>query len=418
MHTQSYAVIVIGAGQAGLSASYYLNQAGRDHLVLERGQIGESWRSQRWDNFMLNTAHKLNTLPGYEDRSQEPDGFGSATELAHTLADYVRDFQLPVVEQAQVLSVTKSSSSGLFEIRVYRHGQTEHYTSHQVILASGSKSEPKRPAFALNLASDIRQLHAGQYRHASQLPAGAVLVVGGAQSGCQIAADLVQAGRQVYLATSRVGRVPRHYRGQDIMDWLVQVGFFEARAQDIPDPAMRNMKPPQLTGTEGGRHTLSLQALARQGVTLLGKLSQINGRTVFFEANAPAHVQFADAFSAQVKQIIDGFIAQNQLSCPAPEPDLDDQPDPSCASHLTSLDLAERDVTTVIWATGFGGDYSYVNLPILDPDGYPTHRRGVSDVPGLYVLGMDWLQNRKSALLLGISADARLVVETLLSERP
>lgn len=414
MTTDVLDVIVVGGGHAGLSASYYLKQARLDHVVLERGQIGESWRSQRWDGFMLNSANKLNTLPGYEHQGGDPDGFRSAKALANTFADYASAFGLPVVENARVLSIKKNEESGLFEVVVSQSGRIERCLCRQVILASGMKSETRVPALADGFPPGVRQLHAGAYRHADQLPAGAVLVVGGAQSGCQIADDLADAGRTVYLSTSLVARVPRRYRGRDIMDWLVQLGFFDARAEDIADLAMRHMKPPQLTGAGRGQRTISLQALARKGVTLLGKLAGTDGQTVVFQPDAPQHVAFADDFSAQVKGMIDGFVAGNQLVVPAPEPDANDLPDAdaACASTVTALDLDKSGITSVIWATGFGADFSYVHLPVFDRDGYPKHVDGVTDVEGLYFLGLEWLRNRKSALLLGIKDDARFIVET------
>lgn len=258
MNTQSLDVIVVGAGQAGLSVSYYLKQHGLEHLVLERGRIGESWLSQRWDSFVLNTANKLNTLPGVRADADDPDGFWSARALAASMRAYVLAHQLPVSEDTTVLSIEKPIGDDGFTVTVSRQGQTLAYRSQQVIVASGAMNAKQIPPFAHQLAPDITQQHVSEYRQASRLPDGAVLVVGSGQSGCQVAEDLVEAGRTVYLATSRVARIPRRYRGQDMMDWLTQMGFFAMRADDVPDPALRHLRTPLLTGRDGGRRTLSL----------------------------------------------------------------------------------------------------------------------------------------------------------------
>lgn len=301
INTTPLDVIIVGAGHAGLSASYYLKQLGLDHLVFERGRIGESWSSQRWDNFTLNTANKLNELPGSAYWGNDPDGFSSASSFVQSLEHYASTNQLPVVENTRVLSVEKSDVSDCFEVTVLQSDRIDQYACRQVILASGAMNEKKIPAFANAISPAIRQLHTSEYRHAAQLPDGAVLVVGSAQSGCQIAEDLADAGRTVYLSTSRVARIPRRYRGKDIMDWLTTLGFFDMRAEDVPDPAMLHLKTPQLTGNDGGQRSISLQSLARKGITILGKLENANGQTVSVHPNAPMHVAFADDFSRQVK---------------------------------------------------------------------------------------------------------------------
>lgn len=240
-------VVVVGGGQSGLSASYFLKQQGLQHIVLERGRIGASWRSQRWDSFKLNTANKLNVLPGDKYEGNDPDGFCTAAEYVSMLEAYVQRFQLPVIEDVTVTSIEKVD--GLFKIT----GNKTWY-SQQVIIASGEQNEYKMPAFA----ASMHQLHAAQYRNAAQLPPGAVLVVGSAQSGVQIAEDLLENGRDVFLSTSMVPRVPGQYRGRDIMDWLVLMKFFDATKEEVP------FKPPLLTGIGKCRRTISLQSLAKK----------------------------------------------------------------------------------------------------------------------------------------------------------
>ena len=405
-------VIVVGAGHAGLSASYYLKNFGLSHLVFERGKAGESWRSQRWNSFMLNSSNKLNTLPG-DDGGKDPDGFSSSRQYVSSLEDYITTFQLPVLENTLVLSIEKDEINGIFNVTTSQHNRTGRYQARQVIIASGSMNERVFPSFAGNMSPGIQQLHGAEYRAPSQLADGAVLVAGSGQSGCQIAADLAAGGRKVYLSTSMVPRVPRRYRGRDIMDWLIPMNFFEARKEDIKDPMMLNMKVPHLTGVDGGQRTISLQSLAKQGVTILGKIKEADGKQVVLLPNAAMHIQFADGFSKKVKEMIDGFIMQNQIAAPSPEKDEEDTPDneAASASSIISLHLAEHNIRSVIWTTGFKANFSYIKLPVFDNEGNPKHQDGVADIGGLYFLGLSWLRKRKSITLVGIKEDAAFIAE-------
>ncbi len=405
-------VIVIGAGHAGLSASYYLTQKGMKHLVLERGKIGESWRTQRWDSFVMNTGYAANQLPG---NGQQPasDIFVSAIAFADALNDYADRFQLPVKEHTAVIAVEELPGQQMFAVKVVENGQHHTYNARQVIISAGSQTSKKIPGFAHKLPASLLQLHTSEYRNASQLPAGAVLIVGSAQSGCQVAADIARSGKKVWLSTSMVGRVPRQYRGKDIMDWLFTIGFFDARKSDITDPVIRNIKPPQLTGADGGHQTISLQWLAKKGVAIVGRTKDADENAIFFEQDAATHVQFADGFSAMVKNKIDGFIAANGILAPAPEDDTADLPDngSGCVSDRSSLHIKKDDIGTVIWTTGFSADFSFIKMPVCNNEGLPMHEEGVSSIAGLYFLGLPWLRTMKSALINGTKDDAAFIVE-------
>lgn len=406
-------VIVVGAGHAGLSASYYLKKNEVDHLVFERGKAGDSWLSQRWDSFTFNSPNKLNVLPGDQHDINKPDGFSLTKEFIFSLEKYIDTYKLPIIENTRVISIDKDSSSGLFNVTVSRNNRIEHYPCGQVIIASGAMSERSVPSFAFKISPAIKQLHTVEYRNPSLLPEGAVLVAGSGQSGCQIVEDLLDAGRKVFFSTSAVSRIPRRYRGKDIMDWLTDMKFFEVRTEEITDPQMLYMKPPQLTGTGGGNRTISLQSLAKKGAVILGKTETAAEKQFTFQPNADIHVQFADGFSKKVKGMIDEFIAKTQLTAPPAEFDPEDEADPdaSCASKITSLNLEEHNIKTVIWATGFSANFSYIKLPVFDDMGNPKHQQGVSDVKGLYFLGLPWLRKRKSITLFGIKEDAEFIFE-------
>jgi putative flavoprotein involved in K+ transport len=406
-------VIVVGAGYSGLAASYHLKEYGLDHIIFERGKIGESWRSQRWDNFRFNSTNKLNILPVDDPDPDDPDSFSSATAFVLALEHYVKTHQLPVVENSKVISIEKPGET--FVVSVSCNNEINKYFCRQVLIASGVANEIKVPSLAKNISRDIKQLHTSEYKNADQLPNGAVLVVGGAQSGCQITEDLLLAGRKVYLSTSMVGRIPRWYRGKDIFYWVVETKFYDIKAEEIKDPKTLELSPPQVSGTGSGRESMSLQSLSKKGAIILGKMNDTNKSIVFFQEDAAQHVKFADEFSQKIKQMIDDYIMENNLSAPEGHYDEADIPDvdASCASKITSLDLKENNINSIIWSTGFDHDHSYIKLPVFDDKGKLMHKDGIPGFPGLYFLGYPWLRTRKSPILFGIIEDVKFVVDEL-----
>lgn len=401
-------VIIIGAGHAGLSTSYYLQQSGVNHLVLERGDVGHAWRSQRWDNFRLNTGNKFNTLPG--DDAVDPEAFGTAHALATSMKDYVSRHKLPVTTGATVTSVETIGNAAGFVVSLETDGKERMITSRQVVVASGSQNTKRVSPLSTKLPPRINQLHSCEYRNAASLPEGSVLIIGSGQSGCQIAEDLVMQGRKVYLATSLVPRCPRYYRGKDIMDWLVTLGFFEARVQDLPDPAMKNLRTPLLKGTGTGRESLSLQGLRQTGVNLLGKLTDVAGEMATFTDDVSTKIAFADNFSLQVKKMIDDHIKANDLQIPTDIPDEDnDRSLESTAHNSATTTMKLNEVSSVIWATGFTHNFDYLKMPVFDETGSPIYHEGISEINGLYFLGLHWLKNRKSDILFGIKEDAQRI---------
>lgn len=409
-------VVIIGAGHSGLSISFNLKQLGLRHLVFEQNKIGNSWATQRWDTFKFNTPNKTNVLPGRENSNSDPDGFCSAMEFVAYLQDYARSLDLPALENSKVLSVDKASDSKSFSITVLHDGKAKTYKSKNVVVASGSQNRKTIPGFAPNISLEIGHFHASDYRHGDKLPEGAILVVGSGQSGVQIAEDLINAGRKVYISTSMVGRGPRRYRGKDIMDWMNIIGFNDHRPEDLPDPQMLKMKQPQISGVGPRGKTVSLQSLAKKGAVILGKMNNAYGDHVDFEANAGDHVKFADAFSLSIKKMIDEFIDKTKMEAPLPEIDTADLPDENadCVSNDTSVDLREHNITSIVWATGYSGDFSYLKLPVFNRDGTLKHKNGVSEIEGLYFLGFPWLRKRKSGIVLGIKEDAKFISEQLM----
>jgi len=404
---------VIGAGQAGLGISYFLQHHGMRHIVLERGRIGESWRTQRWNSFVLNSPNKFNVLPGDTYGGANPDGFDSAKNFVSYLEGYVSRLQLPVQEHTRVVSVERNSSA--YHVTVLVHGATQRYACRQVVVASGAMNELKIPSLAKNISPNVRQYHAGEYRAHSELPDGAVLVVGSAQSGLQVAEDLIEGGKRVFLSTSAVGRVPRRYRGKDILEWLLMVGFYDMKTEDITDPKEFEMRQPLVSGVGPLGHTQSLQSLARRGVVVVGKVDSASGNVVNVQPNAADHIRFSDEVSRKIKALIERFIVERDLDVPQPEPDPADEPDThaECASPMRSLDLKNENIGSIIWATGFGADFSYLKGSATDGRGRPSHRNGISNAAGLYFLGLPWLRKRKSGIINGIVEDATFIAENL-----
>jgi putative flavoprotein involved in K+ transport len=408
-------VVVIGGGHAGLCISKLLLDYGITHQVFERGKIGESWRSQRWLSFKLNSVNRLNLLPGQTPFFHDPEAFSYASEFVVQLEVYAQEFKLPVMENAVVTAVEKDEASPFFSVVVSINGVLKTFYSRQVVVASGGQNYISIPNFAQNISSGIVQKHAAEYRSADALPNGAVLVVGSAQSGTQIAEDLVNAGRKVFLSTCKVGRIPRTYRGKDIFDWMFGMGLYDI-LRDEANPELLQRRPPQVSGVGMRGKTCSLQSLAKKDAVILGKAENTDGYTIYLQPNAAEHVLFADQVSYELKRAIDDYIKKQNILAPPQDEDPNDVPDEkaSCASSVAALSLKDNNITSIIWATGFTGNYNYLRLPVFNDDKTLKHHNGISSFEGLYFLGLPWLRKRKSGIIWGIEDDASFIVERIL----
>jgi putative flavoprotein involved in K+ transport len=404
--------VIVGAGQAGLGVSYFLQRDGRKHVVFERGRIGESWLSQRWDSFRLNTPNSMNVLPGLPYDGPEPDGFWRRDELVHYFQRYVEHFQLPVRTGVTVLSVERAEDEERFLIKTRIAGHAEvPVLSRSIVIACGIQRTPKSPPTRSRIPHNVTQLHTANYRSPTALPPGAIVIVGGGQSGCQVAEELLSAGRTVYLCTSKVGRAPRRYRGRDLLEWWVDMKLCDVTFASLEDKSISRATPAQVSGVGRYGHTVSLQQLARQGAVILGRLLDVETGTLVLSDEGAAHVRYADAFSQRLKDDIDAYLARAGITPPPLENDPADVPDPlaECVSPLRRLNLREAKVSTVIWATGFTADFSWIHLPVLDANGKPIHQRGISPLRGLYFIGFPWLSSRKSGIIYGIEEDAHYI---------
>jgi putative flavoprotein involved in K+ transport len=386
---------VVGAGPAGLAASAALAARRVDHVVLERGRAGESWRTQRWASFRLNTVGWMNELLG----SQPRDGYPTGGEVVGRLERLAA--ACPVREG---VGVARLAPAGGGYALVTDDGELR---ARAVVVATGDQNRPRRPAIAGALPAWVAQVDTAGYRDPGQLPEGAVLVVGSAQSGCQIAEDLLAGGRRMVLATSRVGRVPLRHRGRETVEWLVEAGFMDQRPGDLADPSVMGAAQPILAPGRG----LSLPALARAGVTLAGRPVAVDGERVAFDDSLAANVAAGDAFVARLRALADESIRRRGLDAPPAEPDEHDRPvdlDPPA-----SIDLRAEQVGAVVWCTGFGGDFSFIDPGLVTAEGTPVRTDAAGPVPGLWYLGLRWLRRRCSGILFGFPGDAAVVADAV-----
>lgn len=401
--------VVVGGGQAGLSVSYHLREHAIDHLVLEQSdKPAEAWRNHRWDSFTLNTPNWQTRLPGAEYNGVDPEGFMSRSEVVAYLENYVVKFHLPIGFGVRIEWVERDETTGLYLIQA---SNGRRVTARNVVIATGLCQTPKVPRFSAALPSAIRQVHSDAYRNPQELLPGAVLVVGSAQSGAQIAEELHLAGRKVFLAVGRAGRTPRRYRGRDANWWSEKLGLYDRGVDQLPSPGARFAAKPHISGTLGG-HTLNLHQFARDGVTLLGRLQSMENGKLKLAPDLRDNLASADAHEAAFIKSVDDYIARTGMT--APEETLPALRDGFHAPPRTELDLAASGITNVIWATGYAFDFSLVKLPVLDADGFPIQTGGVTAYPGLYFVGLPWLPTAKSGLLYGVGDNAYSIANAII----
>jgi putative flavoprotein involved in K+ transport len=398
MNTKRIDTVIVGGGQAGLAMSYFLRLEGREHVVLERAPaVANAWRNQRWDSFTLVTPNFQVRMPGAEYLGTDPFGFMSLSDVVKYFDDYVEKFGLPVRCGVEVHSVEKIPQGYLVRT------SEGTYEAANVVVATGLYQSPKIPPFSAAIAPAILQIHSMDYKNPSALPSGAVLVVGTGQSGAQIAEELYQSGRNVYLSIGSAGRVPRRYRGRDINDWFTRMGMFDTKVGELKSPRDKFAPHPQISGKNGGE-SLNLHQFVRDGVVLLGHVRGAQEGRLTIAPDMKQLLAKVDQFERDSLKKIDDYIERMGLNAPAEViPQLQDGYQ---QEGVETLDLAAAGITTVIWATGYNFDFSFVKLPVTDEDGYPVQTRGVTQHDGLYFLGMPWLHSRKSGILFGVGDDA------------
>jgi putative flavoprotein involved in K+ transport len=402
---EHHTVIVVGGGQAGLSVSYCLKQRGVDHIVLEGRRVGYSWRDERWDTFCLVTPNWQCALPGYAYSGSDPQGFMVKDQIVKYVEGYRAAFDLPVREGVMVESLSERSDGGLARFEVVTSQGT--FTAEQVVVATGCYHKAHIPAYASELPEGVVNLHSSNYKNPDSLPEGAVLVVGTGQSGAQIAEDLHLAGRDVHLAVGNAPRCARRYRGRDVVEWLADLGYYDIPIEKHPNKEqVRDKTNHYVTGRDGGRD-IDLRKMAVEGMKLYGPLTTVAAGVGRFKPDLKHNLDGADAVYRSINRTIDAYIEKERISAPE-EPDYVAPWEPE--SEPESLNLAEAKITSVVWCVGFASDFGWVKAPVLDGRGFPRHERGVTEIPGLYFIGLPWLHTWGSGRFSGVGRDAEYIV--------
>lgn len=410
---QTINTLVVGAGQAGIAASEHLSQLGVEHLVLERQRIAQAWRTGRWDSLVANGPAWHDRFPGLEFKGDR-DGFPGKDEVADYFEDYVRQIKAPVRTGVEVRRVTRNQGRPGFTVET-SEGVIE---ARNVIAATGPFQVPVIPpiapaAPAAPVDGRLLQIHSAHYHRPAQLPEGAVLVVGAGSSGVQIADELQRAGRKVFLSVGAHDRPPRAYRGRDFCWWLGVLGEWDAA---IAKPGREHVTI-AVSGARGG-HTVDFRALGHQGITLVGLTESFADGSVRFRDDLAENIANGDANYLAMLDAADDYIRRNGLDLPE-EPEARRRlPDPECMTHpLRELDLAAAGITSIIWATGYRVDFSWLQVDSFEPGGKPRHHRGVGHEPGIYFLGLPWLSRRGSSFIWGVWHDAKFVADHIAKQR-
>jgi putative flavoprotein involved in K+ transport len=398
-------VVIVGAGHNGLAMSHELGRRGIQHVLLERGEVANAWRTERWATLRLLTPNWMCRLPGHCYQGPDPDGYMSAGEVADFVGDYARRLSAPVLTHTPVTRV--AIDDGGYRVSTPR----AEWRARAVVLASGAFNTPSVPRIAEGVPQGVEQWTAHDYRHPGQLAAGGVLVVGASATGVQLAQEIQRSGRPVTLAVGEHVRMPRLYRGRDIQWWMLASGLLDQRIEEVDDAARaRRVPSPQLAGTPE-RSTLDLNALRAEGVELVGRLAGIRDGKAQFSGSLRNVCALADLKMNRLLDAIDEWIERQGLAAQAGPVERFAATEVGTSPRL-GLVLGDE-IRTVVWATGLRPDHSWLDLPVFDRKGALKHDRGVVDAPGLYVLGLPYLRRRKSSFMYGAEDDVRELAEHL-----
>ncbi len=404
MAVEKVNTLVVGAGQAGVAMSEHLTRAGIPHLVLERGRIAERWRSERWDSLVANGPVWHDRFPGMEFDAFDPDAFAPKEKVADYFVGYAESFDAPIRCGVEVKSVTRLEGREGFRVET-SEGLIE---AANVVAATGPFQKPTYPQI-VPAEADVLQMHSNSYRNPSQLPEGAVLVVGAGSSGVQIADELRASGRTVYLSVGAHDRPPRAYRGRDYCWWLGVLGKWDAPA---PKPGTEHIAI-AVSGADGGK-TIDFRRLAGEGMNLVGLTTGFENGILRFAPDLADNIRRGDANYLSVLREADAYAERNGLDLP-PEPEAHEiGPDPDCMTNpILETDLKKAGITTILWATGYALDFGWLKVDAFDENGRPKHQRGVSSERGVYFLGLPWLSRRGSSFIWGVWHDARFIADQI-----
>jgi putative flavoprotein involved in K+ transport len=402
-------VTIVGAGQAGLAMSKHLTDRAVDHVVLERGRIAERWQSERWDSLKLLTPNWMSRLPSWQYRGSDPEGFMTMPEITRYLTDYAASFSAPVLDETTVFSARRTDAG--FALDTSRGPMASRF----LVVATGAAAIPAIPEMAGSVPGDVHQTSPKHYKNPDGLPEGRVLVVGASASGVQLADEIHASGRAVTLAVGSHTRVPRNYRGFDTHLWLDQMGTLDRPYDSVADiDAARRAPSLQLVGGRDGED-LDLVALQQRGVELAGRVAEISGSTVSFADDLTDTCAAADSANGKLLDRMDQWALKTGL-----DPELDDPTRPAPVNTSRAVhraDLGRNEISTIVWATGYRPDYSWIHMDAVDASGQIAHDGGiVTAVPGMYLLGLPFMRTRRSTFIDGVGRDAEALCAHLVSD--
>ena len=404
MSVEQVDTLVVGAGQAGVAMSEHLSKAGVPHLVLERRRIAERWRTERWDSLVANGPAWHDRFPGMEFPDTDPDAFPPKEQVADYFVAYAKKIAAPIRCGVEVRVVSRLAGRPGFHVEVSA-GTIE---AQNIVVATGPFQVPIIPT-VIPESLGIFQIHSSAYRNPDQVPAGAVLVVGAGSSGVQIAEELLRAGRRVYLSVGPHDRPPRAYRGRDYCWWLGVLGKWDA---ETPQPQAEHVTI-AVSGAYGG-YTIDFRRLAAHGITLVGRTESYKNGTVTFAGDLADNLARGDANYMSLLDEADAYVVRNGLELPDDPDARSAVPDPACVTNpILELNLADKGIASIIWATGFTTNYNWLKVNAFDEKGRPNHRRGVSSEPGIYFLGLPWLSRRGSSFIWGVWHDAKYLADRI-----
>ena len=406
MKDHELSVIIVGAGQAGIAMSYHLLQAKINHIILERDTPFHSWRNQRWDSFRLVTQNWQNQLPGCNFTHNHRNAFLSKAGLLQSLEESLKKNKFPIRYPTEVTQISRTAH-GSFKVQT----QGEVFYSSAIVIATGSFSRPHFPFDRTQFPKRIIQLHSAEYRNPRSLPDGAILVVGGGQSGFQITKELLESRKEVLFSFGQCTWLPRTYRGRDILEWLDLVGIVDLPTDQFPNPReARFITSPVICESAGGFRTL-----IKDGVKVLGRLARIQEQVMHFDHGLKKSFAESDLFYFRATHLIDQYIKRHRLKATQKEPLKTALLRSVAMPQQAATQLECNKISTLVWATGFREDYSFVRLPVFDSQGQPLVKRGITNVGGCYFLGLHRLYNFKSGSLYGVGDDAEYLLPHIVS---
>jgi putative flavoprotein involved in K+ transport len=398
--------LVIGGGQSGLAMSHCLKQRGLSHVVLERGRIAERWRSERWDGLRFQFPNWSVRLPNFPFAHADPDGFATSQQILDFIAAYAAFVAPPIRCGIEVTRLRRSDDASGFVAET----PSSAIEARNVVVATGPYQRPVIPR-AFDEAAAIFQTHASFYRNPDQLPPGAVLVIGAGASGAQIAEELHRACRKVFLSVGRHNRLPRRYRGRDLIRWLAEMRIDQT---PVEQRGPRRLLP-VISGAYGGQ-TVDFRRFGTEGISLLGRVTSLNASVADIAPDLAESLANGDLHYATFLDMVDAYVQQHALDCPDDPDARMPWPDPpGLADPQRKLDLRAEGIHSLIWATGYGVDFGWIDIPVF-ARGEPVHVRGVTEVPGLYFLGLQWLSKMSSSFLSGVGDDAARLADHIAAD--